>query len=93
MCIRDRLYGAVVSFKIKGSKDEIIRFLKKLKIIKPTPSLGGTESLISIASAAAAKYIPHEERLKLGITDNLLRLSVGLEDTNDLIEDLSQALT
>jgi len=88
-----KLYGAVVSFKIKGSKDETIRFLKKLKIIKPTLSLGGTESLISIASAAAAKYIPHEERLKLGITDNLLRLSVGLEDTNDLVEDLSQALT
>ncbi|MCD6085050.1 MAG: cystathionine gamma-synthase family protein [Desulfurococcales archaeon] len=87
-----KLYGAVVSFKIKGSKDEVIRFLKKLKIIKPSPSLGGTESLISIASAAAAKYIPEEDRIKLGITDNLLRLSVGLEDTDDLIEDLGQAL-
>ena len=87
------LYGAVLSFKIKGSKNEIIRFLKRLKVIKPAPSLGGTESLISIASAAAAKYIPREERMKLGITDNLLRLSVGLEDVNDLIEDLDQALT
>jgi len=87
------LYGAVISFKVRGSRDYIIRFLKKLRVIRPSPSLGGTESLISIASAAAAKYIPYEERLKLGITDNLLRLSVGLEDTNDLIEDLDQALT
>ncbi len=87
------LYGAVVSFKVKGDRDYIVRFMKKLKIIKPAPSLGGTESLISIASAAAAKYIPPEDRRKLGITDNLLRLSVGLEDVNDLIEDLSQALT
>lgn len=86
------LYGAVLSFKIKGTKEDTLRFLKKLKIIKPAPSLGGTESLISIATAAAAKYIPEKEREKLGISENLLRLSVGLEDPNDLIEDINQAL-
>lgn len=87
------LYGGVLSFKVKSSRRDALSFLRRLKIIKPTPSLGGTESLISIASAAAAKYIPLEVRARLGISDNLLRLSVGLEDVEDLIEDLDRALS
>ena len=88
---RTKLYGAVVSFVPRGKRDSIIRFLKELKVITPSPSLGGPESLISIASASAAKYIPPDVREELGIKDTLLRLSVGLEDVNDLIEDLGKA--
>jgi len=67
--------------------------LRKVKIIKPSPSLGGSESLLTYPIISASKYIPEEIRKRLGITDGLLRLSVGLEDTEDLIEDLSQALS
>jgi cystathionine beta-lyase/cystathionine gamma-synthase len=66
--------------------------MKKLKLIKRCPSLGGTESMAVIPSKAAAKFIDPEHRLKLGITDNLVRISIGLEDVEDIIEDLSQAL-
>ncbi len=89
---RTRLYGAVISFVPQCGRDSIIRFLKELKVITPSPSLGGPESLISIASASAAKYIPPDVREELGIKDTLLRLSVGLEDVNDLMEDLGRAL-
>jgi len=87
-----RLYGAVVSFKVKGGRDEAIKVLKKVKIIKPSPSLGGPESLLTYPVISASRYIPEDIRRKLGITENLLRLSVGLEDPEDLVEDLSQAL-
>ncbi len=89
---RTKLYGAVVSFVPRGDRASIVRFLKELKVITPSPSLGGPESLISIASASAAKYIPPDVREELGIKDTLLRLSIGLEDVNDLIEDLGRAL-
>jgi cystathionine gamma-synthase len=87
-----RLYGAVVSFELRDGRDAVIRALKKVRIIKPSPSLGGTESLLTYPAMSSAASIPEETRVKLGITDGLLRLSVGLEDENDLIEDLSQAL-
>ncbi|MEM0491669.1 MAG: cystathionine gamma-synthase family protein [Acidilobaceae archaeon] len=86
------LYGGVVSFKVKGGRDEALKVLRKVKIIKPSPSLGGPESLLTYPVISASRYIPEDARRKLGITDNLLRLSVGLEDSEDLIEDLSQAL-
>lgn len=88
-----QLYGAVLSFKVKGSQDEAVKILKKLKVITPSPSLGGTESLITLAAASAARYIPPEDRKALGISDNLLRLSIGLEDPEELIEDLGRALS
>jgi cystathionine gamma-synthase len=86
------LFGGVVSFKVKGSYNDTINFMKKLKIIKRSPSLGGTESLIVIPAKSGSQFIEYEYRQKLGITDNLVRLSVGLEDVNDIIEDLAQAL-
>jgi cystathionine gamma-synthase len=86
------LFGGVVSFKVKGSYNYTINFMKKLKIIKRSPSLGGTESLIVIPAKSGSQFIEYEYRQKLGITDNLVRLSVGLEDVNDIIEDLAQAL-
>jgi len=90
---RKRLYGGVVSFKVKGGRSEAFKVLSKVRIVKAAPSLGGTESLLTYPVISAARMIPEEERLKLGITENLLRLSVGLEDPEDLKEDLDQALS
>lgn len=87
------LFGGVVSFRIKGSYDDVLSFMNKLKIIKRAPSLGGTESLIVIPTKAGSMFVDPEFREKLGITDTLIRLSVGLEDVNDLIEDISRALS
>ena len=86
------LFGAVVSFKIRGGLEDAKRFLRRLRIVAPAPSLGGTESLISIPAISAARWLSPEDRARLGISENLLRLSVGLEDVEDLIEDLDQAL-
>lgn len=86
------LFGGVVSFKIKGSYQDVVNFVKKLRIIKRCPSLGGTESMIIIPIKSAAMFIDPEDRVKLGITENLLRLAVGLENVEDLIEDISHAL-
>ncbi len=87
------LYGGVVSFKIKGSKSEVMKLLMNLKLIKVSPSFGGIETLISYPILSAAKTISEEVRRELGITDNLLRLSMGLEDLNDIIRDLDNALS
>ncbi|MEM2234792.1 MAG: cystathionine gamma-synthase family protein [Desulfurococcaceae archaeon] len=89
---KKRLYGGVVTFKLKGGMSEAVKFLKSLKIIKPSPSLGGTESLITYPIISASKNIPRDVREKLGITESTLRLSVGLEDQEDIIEDIDQAL-
>jgi len=86
------LFGGLLSFKLKGSYDDVLSFMKRLKIIKRSPSLGGTESLIVLPAKSASQFIESEYRQKLGITENLVRLSVGLEDVNDIIEDLAQAL-
>lgn len=87
------LFGGVVSFKVKGGYEEALRFIKRLKIVKRCPSLGGVESMASLPAKSAAMFIEPEHRSRLGITDNLVRLSVGLEDVEDLIEDISQALS
>ncbi len=86
------LFGGVVSFRLRGSYDDVLRFMGGLRLIKRCPSLGGVESMAVIPSKAASMFIDPEHRLLLGITDNLVRLSVGLEDVDDLVEDLSQAL-
>ncbi|MEM2206547.1 MAG: PLP-dependent transferase, partial [Sulfolobales archaeon] len=84
--------GGVVSFRLRGTYDDTLRFISRLQLIRRTPSLGGTESMIVIPAKAASQFIDPEHRILLGITDSLVRLSVGLEDVEDLIEDLSQAL-
>ena len=86
------LYGGVISFRIKGGQEAVQKLFKRLKIITPSPSLGGVESLISYPIASSHLYLPEDIRRKLGITEDLVRLSVGLEDVNDLIEDLDNAL-
>src|SRR3989338_2372623 len=84
-------HGGVVSFKIKGTKEDAIRFVESTKIFALAESLGGTESLIEHPVTMSHSSVPPEKLKKLGVTDNLIRLSVGIEDANDLIADLKQA--
>ncbi|XP_074597292.1 cystathionine gamma-lyase isoform X2 [Brevipalpus obovatus] len=81
----------MLSFDLKGSGDQASEFLKSLKIFSLAESLGGVESLAEIPSIMTHASIPLEERLKLGITDTLIRLSIGVEHVDDLIADLEQA--
>ena len=90
---KKRLYGGVLSFKVKGGRREAIAVLRKVEVIKSSPSLGGVESLLTYPIWSAVKNMPEELRRELGITDNLLRLSIGLEDVEDLKEDLDVALS
>lgn len=89
---KEKVFGGVVSFVVRGGRESVKKVLSRVKIIKASPSLGGAESLLTYPVASASKNIPLEVRERLGIVDGLLRLSVGLEDANDLIEDLDQAL-
>jgi len=90
---RENLYGGLLSFKVKGGKKEALEVLRKVQVIKPSPSLGGTESLLSYPISSASKTLSPGVRKELGIGENLLRLALGLEDLEDLKEDLSQALS
>lgn len=86
-------FGGMVSFKLRNADQKTVNeFFKKLKIIFLAQSLGGVESLVSYPVTMTHGSIPEEERLSAGITENLVRLSVGIEDVEDLTEDLLQAL-
>jgi cystathionine gamma-synthase len=87
------VFGGVLSFKVKGGKKEALSVLRDVKVVKPSPSLGGTESLLNYPLTSASKTLSPAVRRELGIGENLLRLAVGLEDVEDLKEDLSQALS
>lgn len=85
-------FGGVVSFEAGGTSDETFRFIEALTIPYLGPSLGGVETLVyHPASLTFDQYTP-SERLAIGITDTLVRLAIGIEDADDLIADLDQAL-
>ncbi len=84
--------GGLISFTIKGSKKDAQNILNRLKLIKIAVSLGDTETLIQHPATMTHAVVPEEARLKMGITDQLIRLSVGLEAWEDIWEDLHQAL-
>lgn len=84
--------GSTFSVFIKGGEAESFRFLDHLKIAKLAVSLGGTETLASHPAAMTHLSVPDERKARLGITDNLVRVSVGIEDADDLIADFDQAL-
>ncbi len=84
--------GAMVSFNVKGGEAEAFRVLNALHLVKLAVSLGSTESLAEHPASMTHAGVDLEERIKLGITDNLVRLSVGVEHPSDLIADLEQAL-
>lgn len=84
--------SGMMSFYLKGGLEESEEFLANLKIFTLAESLGGFESLAELPAKMTHASVPAEDRLKLGIGDNLIRLSVGIEDVDDLIQDLDQAL-
>lgn len=92
---RDQMdgYGGMLSFEIGGTVAEADVFLTKLNLITPAVSLGGVESLICFPARTSHSLVTPDDREQMGIRDNLLRLSVGVEDAEDIIEDLDQALS
>lgn len=86
-------FGGMLSFTLKNaSLEDTIRFASSFKVFSLAESLGGVESLVNHPATMTHASIPKEEREKAGITDNLIRLSVGIEDIEDLLDDLKQAL-
>ncbi|WP_439151057.1 cystathionine gamma-synthase [Winogradskyella sp.] len=86
-------FGGMVSFTTKGNNyEEAIKILENLKIFTLAESLGGVESLAGHPASMTHASIPKEEREKIGVVDSLIRLSVGIEDEEDLIADLKQAI-
>lgn len=85
-------FGGMLSFELTGGLDAAERLLQRVTIPIVAVSLGGVESLIIRPAATAYANVEPEERLRLGIRDGLIRLSVGIEDTDELIDDLRQAL-
>jgi cystathionine gamma-lyase len=85
-------FGAMMSVRIKGDLDTSNKFLSSLKIFTLAESLGGVECLCELPCIMTHAAVPPEQRAKLGITDTLIRLSVGIEETEDIINDLDQAL-
>ncbi|HEX4957877.1 MAG TPA: cystathionine gamma-synthase [Lacibacter sp.] len=88
-----RGFGGMISFVLKDdSVEEAKRVLSSTKVFSLAESLGGVESLINHPASMTHASIPREERIKNGLSDSLIRLSVGIEDADDLIEDLKQAI-
>jgi cystathionine beta-lyase/cystathionine gamma-synthase len=85
-------FGGMISFDVAGGAAAANRFLERLKIPIKAPSLGSVESLVTRPATTSHVGLPPDERRKLGISDGLIRLSVGIENTDDLIEDLASAL-
>ena len=85
-------FGGMISVKVKGGKAKAVDCLEKLKLFTLAESLGGVESLVEIPSIMTHASIPQAHREALGITDNLVRFSVGIEHVDDLKQDIDQAL-
>ena len=85
-------YSGMVSFEILGGAKDFKAFLRRVKVFSLAESLGGVDSLAEHPASMSHAAMPEKFRKKVGITDNLIRLSIGLENIDDLIEDLEQAL-
>ena len=86
-------FGGMLSFSLKGDKyEDAIKILENLKVFTLAESLGGVESLSGHPSSMTHASIPKEERVKIGVIDSLIRLSVGIEAETDLVDDLENAL-
>ncbi|GAJ27520.1 O-acetylhomoserine sulfhydrylase [Liquorilactobacillus sucicola DSM 21376 = JCM 15457] len=84
--------GTIFSFKLKGDKKNVVRLLNSVQTFTYLPNVGDNRSLIVNPSGITHREVPEDERRKQNISDNLVRLSIGLEDANDLIADLEQAI-
>ena len=88
-----RGFGGMLSFELKGDVyEEAINTMERLQVFSLAESLGGVESLCTHPASMTHASIPKEEREKVGLKDTLIRLSVGIEDVEDLIADLEQAI-
>jgi cystathionine beta-lyase/cystathionine gamma-synthase len=85
--------GGVVSFELTGGAPAAARFIGRLTLPLHAPSLGGVESLVTVPGATTHAAMPEAERRAAGLSDGLVRLSIGLEDAGELIADLRQALS
>lgn len=85
-------FGGMVSFEVGQTAEDARRVSRRFRLTKIASSLGGVESLASLPLETSHKYISAEERTESGIADNLIRLSTGIEDSEDIIEDLKQAI-
>ncbi len=83
--------GGLISFTIKGGLEKVQQFMNELQLIKLAVSLGDAETLIQHPATMTHSVVPEKERTAMGITDGMLRLSVGLENAKDIIEDLENA--
>ena len=85
-------FGGMLSIELAGGSKATERFLRRLKLFRHAPSLGGVDSLVSEPRFTSHVDVKVEERAEMGIPDGFLRLSVGIENADDLISDLEQAL-
>lgn len=85
-------FGGMISFELKGDLQATLNFMNKLTLPTPAPSLGGVETLLTRPTATSHAGMLEEEKKQAGISDKLLRLSVGIEAVEDIIDDFSQAL-
>lgn len=85
-------FGTMVAFEIDGTKEDAFNFMNKLEIISISNNLGDTKSLITHPTTTTHQRLEEEERLELSITPSLIRLSVGIEDSEDLLNDIADAL-
>ena len=89
-----RMFGGMVAFDLKSnSLEDATKVMSSTELFTLAESLGGVESLIGHPASMTHASIPREDRLKVGLTDTLIRLSVGVEDVEDLLEDLDNALS
>jgi methionine-gamma-lyase len=87
-----KAFGAIISFEVKGGYEGGKKVMDGVKIFARAASLGDTRSLIVHSASTSHRAVPHEQRIAMGVTDGLVRLSVGIEAEEDLIADLEQAL-
>ncbi len=85
-------FGGMISFEINGTVEDAVRFTESLQLFSLAESLGGVESLIEIPALMTHSSVPEEERERIGISDTLIRMSVGIENVEDLIEDIEGGL-
>jgi len=84
--------GGVLSFEVEGTGEDACRFAEALQLFTLAPSLGGVDSLVTIPVITSHAMIRAEERAKMGVTEQLVRISVGIENVDDLIRDLERGL-
>jgi len=87
-----KLGGNIVAFEIKGGVEKGREFLNKIKLCSLSANLGDTRTIVTHPASTTHSKLSEEDRLETGITDGLVRVSVGLENVQDVIKDLEQAL-